>query len=116
MASVVSSHLQAGDIEALAMRWSLRIENVDGAFSHCETACWHFDQGLQSPVPVDDLQLLDSKIKTLHTLCSWAVENNVNNDKDQFHSRFAAALDRAEETVKTLSLIPPEAGKGLESY
>ena len=113
LASVVSSHLQAGDIEALAMRWSLRLENVDGAFSHCETACWHFDQGLQSPVPVDDLQLLDSKIKTLHTLCSWAVENNVNNDKDQFHSRFAAALDRAEETAKTLSLIPPEAGKGF---
>ena len=113
LASVVSSHLQAGDIEALAMRWSLRLENVDGAFSHCETACWHFDQGLQSPVPVDDLQLLDSKIKTLHTLCSWAVENNVKNDSGRFHLRFVAALDRAEETAKTLSLIPPEAGKGF---
>ena len=116
LARVVSSHLQAGDIEALAMRWSLCFENIDGAFSHCDTACWHFDQGLQSPVPVDDLQLLDSKIKTLHTLCSWATENNMKNEKDPFHLRFIAALDSAEETTKTLSLIPQKLEKVLVNY
>lgn len=111
--SVVSSHLQGGDIEALAMRWCFCIGNIEEAFVHCETACWHYDQGLQSPVPVNDLQLLDSKVKTLHTICNWAVENKAEIEKRKLHEKCSAALQNADATVKTLSLIPPEAAKGF---
>lgn len=108
LANVVSAHLQAGDLHALAMRWSFRMNNINEAFTNCETACSHFDEGLSSPVPVDDLQLLEQKIRVLHGLCSWATENDIGNEKNSLHLRLLAALNDADETVKTLLLIPPE--------
>ena len=108
LANVVSAHLQAGDIHALAMRWSFRMNNINEAFTNCEIACSHFDNGLSSPVPVDDLQLLEQKVRVLHGLCSWATENDIENEKNSFNPQYVAALNDADETVKTLLLIPPE--------
>ena len=49
------------------MRWSLRIENVDGAFGIAKLLAGISTKDFNLQFPVDDLQLLDSKIKTLHT-------------------------------------------------
>ena len=110
--SLSSSHLQIGDLHALAMRWCLQSLNIAEAFSHCETACRHYDEGLCSPVPVDDMQFLEQKVRTLHGLCNWATENGFNCNEGQYYSQLTKAIDIASETVKAIvALVPSGGGK-----
>jgi tetratricopeptide (TPR) repeat protein len=111
LATVASSHLQAGDAHALSMRWSILASNTSEAFRHCEAACQRYDEGLRSPAPVNDLQLLEQKAKALHGLCCWAFENNIG---ENFRAQFSAALGCAYETAKAVvALVPPGGGKSV---
>jgi len=113
-ASVALLHLQAGDTHAVGMRWCFETSNIDGAFYRCETACRHYDEGLRSPVPVDDLQLLEQKAKSLHGLCTWSVEKRIASIDESMRMRVKTAINVANETAKAIvALAPSTSGKEI---
>jgi len=113
-ANVALLHLQAGDTHAAGMRWCFDVSNIDGAFYRCEAACRHYDEGLRSPVPVDDLQLLEQKAKCLHGLCTWSVEKSIEGIDENMRIRVNTAINVANETAKAIvALAPSTSGKEI---